>query len=90
LGKFIFWIVVFFLVLLALRMLSLHKAKRDAREEQEARDAADKRAGRDSKPASDNMVRCSNCGVYIPKANAVLSKAGHSCGNLQCDQLTRR
>jgi uncharacterized protein len=90
LGKFIFWIVVFFLALLALRMLSLHKAKRDAREAREERDEADKKNNRDTRPASDTMVRCANCGIYLPKANAVLGKSGATCGNLRCEQLTKK
>jgi preprotein translocase subunit SecG len=90
LGKIILWVVVFFLVLLALRMLSIHKAKRDAREAREDDAAAAKKSGRDTTPASDQMVRCASCGVYIPKANAVLGKSGPTCGNLQCDQLTKK
>lgn len=87
-GKFIFWIVVFFLALLALRMVSVHKTRRDARE----RDDKEKSApldGRDNTPASDTMVRCASCGVYLPKASAVMNKAGMSCGNLRCEKLTR-
>jgi uncharacterized protein len=84
-GKFIFWIVVFFLALLALRMVSVHKARRDAREIDEER--KDRVNHRDDRPANDTMVRCANCGVYLPKANAVMSKAGMTCGDANCERL---
>jgi uncharacterized protein len=86
-GKFIFWIVVFFLALLALRMVSVHKARRDAREVEEEK--KEKVNHRDRTPANDTMVRCANCGVYLPKANAVMSKVGMTCGNAQCENLKR-
>jgi uncharacterized protein len=86
-GKFIFWIVVFFLALLALRMVSVHKARREARELEEEKKEQVKH--RDTKPASDTMVRCATCGVYLPKANAIMSKAGMVCGNAQCEHLKR-
>jgi hypothetical protein len=87
-GKFIFWIVVFFLALLALRMVSVHKAKREARElDEEKNDRINTKDGRDTRPASDTMVRCAACGVYIPKATAVLGKAGATCGDAQCERL---
>jgi uncharacterized protein len=86
-GKFIFWIVVFFLALLALRMVSVHKTRREARElDEEKKDRID---GRDTTPASDTMVRCASCGVYLPKANAVMNKNGASCGNADCEYRKR-
>jgi uncharacterized protein len=88
LGKVIFWIVVFFLVLLALRMISVHKSRREAREEKEARDA--KSTNRDTSPADDVMVRCANCGVFLPKASAVMGKGGMSCGNTNCERLGKK
>jgi uncharacterized membrane protein YfcA len=88
LGKVIFWIVVFFLVLLALRMVSVHKARREAREDKEERDA--KGGNRDTTPVDDVMVRCAACGVFLPKANAVLSKGGMSCGNASCERLGKK
>ena len=86
-GKFIFWIVVFFLVLLALRMLSMHKSKREAREAEEERAERDRKTGRDSTPSDDTMIRCASCGVFIPKRSSVLGKLGASCGNPSCERL---
>jgi uncharacterized protein len=86
-GKVIFWIVVFFGVLLALRMLSVYKARKDAREND---DKPRREANRDTTPAGDTMVRCANCGVYIPKAQSVMSKNGAVCGDSKCERLTKK
>ncbi len=85
-GKIIFWIVVFFLVLLALRLLSVHKAKSDARDESDA----SKHRKRDDAAADDTMVRCASCGVFIPKAQSVMAKSGISCGDAKCERLTKK
>jgi hypothetical protein len=91
-GKFIFWIVAFFLALLALRMISVHKTRRETRElDEEQKKAVDGRSkNRDSTPASDTMVRCADCGVYLPKAESAMGKNGMVCGNAQCENLRRR
>jgi uncharacterized protein len=90
-GKVIFWIVVFFLVLLALRLISVHQARRTARDADNEENAKEINRGgdRDDTPANDTMVRCANCGVYLPKADAVMSKTGMSCGNTRCERLKR-
>ena len=80
-GKIIFWIVVFFLVLLGLRLVSVHQTRRDARERREAEAEKNKR---DSTPANESMVRCSACGVFIPKSTAVMSAAGARCADKDC------
>jgi uncharacterized protein len=85
-GKIIFWIVVFFLVLLALRLLSVHKAKSDARDEKKA----SKNGDRDTARADDVMVRCASCGVFIPRAQSVMGKNGLSCGDANCERLTKK
>ena len=73
-GKIIFWIVVFFLVLLALRMFSAHQTKRE-RQEREKRERA---------AANEPMIRCGRCGVYLPKSNAVITETGYGCGDANC------
>jgi hypothetical protein len=86
-GKFIFWIVVFFLALLALRMVSVHKTRRDERElDEEKKDRLNRR---DTAPAGDTMVRCAICGVFLPKADATMGKSGVSCGNADCEHRKR-
>lgn len=73
-GKVIFWIVVFFLVLLALRLVSVHQARRERREEQ----------AQQRKPADEPMVRCGQCNVYLPKSSAVMTERGYGCGDADC------
>jgi uncharacterized protein len=80
-GKIVFWIVVFFLVLLGLRLVSVHQTRRDARERRNAE--ADKNK-RDAAPANESMIRCANCGVFIPKSTAMLSPVGPYCGEKDC------
>ncbi len=88
-GKIIFWIVVFFLVLLALRLVSVHKTRADAKERRDEEDA--KRAAanaqsrrRDDTPAQDSMIKCTRCGVFIPKATTVMASTGLVCNDKAC------
>ncbi len=87
-GKIIFWIVVFFLVLLALRLVSVHKSRseREQRDDENRRRPDDPKRTRDDKPASDAMIKCTRCGVFTPKANAVMKRGGWSCGDENCAQ----
>jgi hypothetical protein len=75
-GKIIFWIVVFFVVLLALRLVNLanQKARRD-----EGREAQRKR----ELPA-EPTVRCVACGTYLPKADAKPVANGYRCPDPGC------
>ncbi len=84
-GKVIFWIVVFFLVLLALRLVSVYKARDDARDE--ARDEKNNNKSspmRDDKPADDSMVKCVECGVFMPKTTSLMKAKGWSCRDANC------
>lgn len=73
-AKIIAWLVVIFIVLLALRMVNARKAR--------GRDAG---AGR-SAPATDAqpMVRCVRCAVYLPRAEARPVEGGYACAEGQC------
>ena len=82
-GKLIFWIVVFFLVLLALRLVSVHKTRR---EERERRDEAQPRGQRDDKPAQDVMVKCGRCGVFVPRGSTVMTRSGIACADPDCSK----
>ena len=64
----------FFLVLLALRLVSVHQARRERREQQT----------RERKPADEPMVRCGRCNVYLPKSSAVMTERGYGCGDAHC------
>jgi len=77
-GKVIFWIVIVFVVLLGLRLANVAAAKRRARESGTAKKAA----------PGDTMVRCANCGVYLPRADALPAAGGYLCGDPGC--ATRR
>ncbi len=85
-GKFIFWIVVFFLVLLALRLVSVHKTRADAKERREDDDAKRQAtaAKRDDTPAQDSMIKCTRCGVFVPKATTVMASTGLVCNDKAC------
>ncbi len=80
-GKIIFWIVVFFGVLLALRLVSVHQARKDERDRREDGSGKGKR---DTTPAQEPMVKCGRCGVFLPKSNAVMTPHGLTCGDEAC------
>ena len=74
-SKFIFWIVVVFVVLFVVRLLNVAKARRGA----EPPPAAPR-----DKEVAASMVRCTECGVYLPKADARLLPQGFGCGDPNC------
>ena len=75
-SKIIFWIVVVFVVLFALRLVNSGKAKRRARE-----------SGAEEKtpPVGETMVRCDKCGVFLPMGDARPVAEGYVCRNPGCD-----
>lgn len=78
-GKIVFWIVVFFVILLAVRLANVAatKARRDARA------GRDKDARRRELPA-EPTVRCVDCGTYLPKSEAKPVPDGYRCGDPAC------
>jgi uncharacterized protein len=74
-GKIIFWIVVVFVILFVLRMLSVAKMRRD---NPKAEPAPKDRA------TAGSMVRCADCGAFLPKADALPSPQGFACGDPKC------
>jgi hypothetical protein len=72
-GKLIFWLVVFFVVLLALRLINVASSRARNRGTRAARPAA-----------NDAMIRCSGCGVYLPSADASAGPEGPLCGDPAC------
>jgi hypothetical protein len=75
-GKAIFWLVVVFGALFALRLYNTAKARARANE-------ARQRAAREAqKPAA--MVRCVECGVYLPQSEALPVPTGFRCGDAGC------
>jgi uncharacterized protein len=76
-GKVIVWIIVVFVILFVLRLISVGKARR----------AADRRArAPEEKKVTGAMVRCAECGVFLPKADALPSPKGFRCGDPACAQ----
>jgi hypothetical protein len=74
-GKIIFWIVVVFVVLFALRLVNTSKAKRRDRES---------RAGENAAGPAETMVRCDKCGVFLPMGDARPVAEGYVCNNPGC------
>jgi len=71
-GKIVFWIVVLFVVLFALRMLNVAKLR--ARRQREA-----------AKPkAVEAMVQCRHCGVFLPQPEAHAVAGGYRCSDPRC------
>jgi len=71
-GKVIFWVVVVFALLFVLRLWNANKVR--ARRDAEAHKAAGPQA----------MVQCSNCGVFLPKADARLEDSAWRCQDRGC------
>ena len=76
-GKVVFWIVVVFVLLFALRLWNAAKAR--ARRDVE-REAASRRA------IEETTVRCVKCGTYVPTREAKPSVAGPTCGQRACSR----
>lgn len=70
-AKILAWLILIFVVLLALRLVNRGKARRDA-----ARPAG----GTGVEP----MVRCVRCGVFLPRADATSHAGGFACPDGQC------
>jgi hypothetical protein len=78
-SKVVFWLVVVFAILFGLRLLNAAKAKKrgdDARRQE-----------REKPPRVEETVRCSRCGVYLPKAEARFGPKGLTCGDPNCNKL---
>jgi hypothetical protein len=75
--KIVLWIAVIFAVLIGFRLLNVAKGKQRARD-----------AGRDGPqaPPAEAMVRCTRCGVYLPRADATAGPDGLTCGEPGCAQ----
>jgi hypothetical protein len=78
-GKVIFWLVVFFAFLLVLRLVNVAKQKRN-------RPAEPPPPGR----LPETMVRCHDCGVYLPREEAQATLRGFRCRDGQCETRKSR
>jgi uncharacterized protein len=74
-AKVVAWLVLIFVVLLALRMINVRKTR--------AKTRAATRA-----PAGETiaqpMVRCARCGVFLPRSDAKAVTDGYACADSEC------
>ena len=71
--KILLWIVFIVIVLFALRLLNVAKAKQ--------RDNARRSS---AVPPAEPMIRCASCGVYLPRKEAIEGPNGLTCGAPAC------
>ena len=71
-AKLIAWLILIFVVLLALRMINL----RNARTRRKGAEAA--------RVVAEPMVRCSRCGVYLPRTEARRLGDAYACAAGGC------
>lgn len=71
-AKIIAWLILIFLVLFALRMINLRNAR------------TRRKAAEGARAAIEPMVRCSRCGVYLPRAEARKLGDGYACAAGGC------
>ena len=74
-GKIIFWLVVVFAILFVLRLVNVASTRARQRPRAPKQDASDAA-----------MIRCVDCGVYLPSADAKPGPRGPLCGDPQCLQ----
>jgi hypothetical protein len=74
-GKLIFWIVVVFAILFLLRLWNARKARTRS---------GDSTAGKAGKKTPELMVRCEQCGVFLPQADARVTTGGYRCADPKC------
>ena len=74
-AKVVAWLVLIFVVLLALRMINVRKTRSKIR-------------GATRAPAGDTiaqpMVRCARCGVFLPRSDAKPVTEGYACADSEC------
>jgi len=71
-AKIIAWLIVVFVVLLALRMVNLRNARKRARAQTAAKEIA------------EPMVRCLKCGIFLPRGDARTVDGGFACASGSC------
>jgi hypothetical protein len=79
-GKLIFWLVVVFGVLFAFRLLNTAKLRQRG-------DAA--RPGSARAPGDMTMIKCVECGVFLPRTDATTAPDGYRCGDPACPNRKR-
>ena len=77
-GKVIFWILVVFAVLFVLRLYNAGQLKKKTQAKNDAAAAAGKA------PPGEQMVRCSRCGIFLPRSEALLLGGSVRCRDPAC------
>jgi Ni/Fe-hydrogenase subunit HybB-like protein len=77
-SKAIFWLVIVFGILFALRLLNSAKARKRERDSTAA--------GRGTSTKTEATVRCTRCGVFVPKTDARFGPGGITCGDPNCSK----
>jgi uncharacterized protein len=74
-AKVVAWLVLIFVVLLALRMINVRKTR-------------SRKRGSTGGPAAETiaqpMVRCARCGVFLPRSDAKPVTEGYACADSAC------
>jgi hypothetical protein len=76
-AKIVAWLVLIFVVLFALRMINVRKAR--------SRAPAEPGAGAAEIPAQP-MVRCMRCGVFLPRSDANPIGGDYVCADKECSK----
>ncbi len=77
-AKIILWLVVIFAVLFVLRMINVAKSARA------------QRASRPEPETKAVMVKCVECGIYLPQAESRAGPRGPVCGDEGCRERVRQ
>jgi uncharacterized protein len=77
-GKILFWAVVIIGVLLVTRLIAHQAAKRHLKQSTQSTPKAPAKESPDAK--SEEMVRCAQCNVYLPRSEALLQSGRFWCG----------
>jgi uncharacterized protein len=74
-AKIVAWLVLIFVVLLALRMINMRKLRSKARGAEPASA---------TETEAQPMVRCARCGVFLPRSDASPAPGGYICTDRDC------
>jgi uncharacterized protein len=74
-AKVVAWLVLIFVVLLALRMINMRKTRSKTHGATRASAA---------ETIAQPMVRCTRCGVFLPRSDAKPVTEGYACADSEC------
>jgi hypothetical protein len=80
-GKVVFWLVVIFAVMFALRLWNASKLRAGSKD--------GPAAGGGNAPTATAMIKCVDCGVFLPRTDATTAPDGYRCGDPSCPNRKR-